>query len=316
MQLHILFTPAILLVLVRVAVAGHHPPQAACNISPSSSRPWNSLPPTPSLDGLLAKSDYVQADDGTRLWYGLAGRSPQSSLHDLHKPPLLFLHSGLANSNYFSNQVRCLLPYFSIILTDLRGHGRSFDNINIQKITYERMSKDVLTLLDALNVPSVIVVAWADGANAAIQLALTDPSRIERLFSYGASYDPSNSNYTSPSMPVVQEFYARTKDEWMTLAPQDKPKDSYPQFVTKIATLWSTSPKWTRDTFRRIQGVDVVVSGGEQEEVLKKDVPLTLRSWIPTSKLVMLPGVSHFAVLQDPASFNNALKDFLGIGPQ
>ena len=31
----------------------------------------------------------------------------------------------------------------------------------------------------------------------------------------------------------------------------------------------------------------------------------------PGAKLVILPGVSHFAMLQDPAEFNQAIRDFL-----
>jgi pimeloyl-ACP methyl ester carboxylesterase len=32
---------------------------------------------------------------------------------------------------------------------------------------------------------------------------------------------------------------------------------------------------------------------------------------IPGAKLVILPGLSHFAMLQDPAAFNHAVLEFL-----
>ena len=37
-----------------------------------------------------------------------------------------------------------------------------------------------------------------------------------------------------------------------------------------------------------------------------------LAATIPDARLVILPNLSHFAMLQDPAAFNGAVLDFLG----
>jgi pimeloyl-ACP methyl ester carboxylesterase len=39
--------------------------------------------------------------------------------------PLLFLHGGLGNSNYWGNQIEEFAAKYSVLVMDTRGHGRS-----------------------------------------------------------------------------------------------------------------------------------------------------------------------------------------------
>ena len=55
---------------------------------------WLTLPPTPSLPK-PAESGYAPVN-GIRVWYAEFGRGE----------PVLLLHGGLANSNYWGNQCR------------------------------------------------------------------------------------------------------------------------------------------------------------------------------------------------------------------
>ena len=40
-------------------------------------------------------------------------------------PPVLLLHGGLANSNYWGHQVKELAQKYTVTVMDTRGHGRS-----------------------------------------------------------------------------------------------------------------------------------------------------------------------------------------------
>ena len=53
------------------------------------------------------------------------------------------------------------------------------------------------------------------------------------------------------------------------------------------------------------------ISDGEHDEIIKRDHTEMMSLAIPRARLVMLPGVSHFAMLQDPGQFNQALTAFL-----
>ena len=77
---------------------------------------WLTLPPTPTLPGPSA-SGYAPVD-GIKIWYAEFG----------HGSPVILLHGGLANPDYWGNQVRALEERYRVIVMASRGHGRSTRN--------------------------------------------------------------------------------------------------------------------------------------------------------------------------------------------
>src|SRR5690349_16291656 len=77
---------------------------------------WLTLPPTPTLPKAV-QSGYAPVN-GIKIWYATFGRGD----------PVILLHGGLANSNYWGNQVRELQQHYRVIVMDSRGHGRSTRN--------------------------------------------------------------------------------------------------------------------------------------------------------------------------------------------
>src|SRR6516162_11887134 len=110
---------------------------------------WLTLPPTPSLPK-PAQSGYAPVN-GIRTWYATFGRGA----------PVLLLHGGLANSNYWGNQVPALARSYRVIVMDSRGHGRS--TRDERPYGYYLMASDVLGLMDFLKVSKTAVVGWSDG---------------------------------------------------------------------------------------------------------------------------------------------------------
>ncbi len=137
-----------------------------------SQNPWERLPPTPALP----KPDHtaVVPVNGVRLWYALYG----------HGAPVILVHGGLGNSNYWGLQIPALVAHYQVIALDSRGHGRStWDG---KSISYHQMAEDVIGLMDALHLSKVAVVGWSDGAIIGLDLAIHHPDRLTRLFAYGA----------------------------------------------------------------------------------------------------------------------------------
>jgi pimeloyl-ACP methyl ester carboxylesterase len=50
---------------------------------------------------------------------------------------------------------------------------------------------------------------------------------------------------------------------------------------------------------------------GQFDEGIKPEHLRYLAATIPDARLVVLPKLSHFAMLQDPSAFNSAVLDFL-----
>jgi pimeloyl-ACP methyl ester carboxylesterase len=56
--------------------------------------------------------------DGIKIYYAEYGKGS----------PVILLHGGLANGDYWGNQIKALAPYHTVIVMDSRGHGRSTRN--------------------------------------------------------------------------------------------------------------------------------------------------------------------------------------------
>ena len=128
---------------------------------------WQTLPSTPPpVAGEHAGHAKV---NGINLYYATIG----------HGPPVVLLHGGLANSDYWGHQVTALAPHHTVILVDSRGHGRS--TRDARPYGYDLMADDVVALLDTLHIAKADMVGWSDGAILGIDLAIRHPDRVGNL---------------------------------------------------------------------------------------------------------------------------------------
>ncbi|MDF7775780.1 pyrimidine utilization protein D [Sphingomonas sp. AOB5] len=95
--------------------------------------------------------------------------------------PAMILSAGLGGSgNYWLPNVKGLAERFRVILYDHRGTGRS-DRALPDTVTVDQMGDDLLEVIDALGVPSAIIVGHAAGGVAGLALALKAPERVTCL---------------------------------------------------------------------------------------------------------------------------------------
>jgi pimeloyl-ACP methyl ester carboxylesterase len=254
--------------------------------------PWMVLPPTPALPG-ATRSGFAPVN-GVRLWYAEFGQGP----------PVILLHGGLANSNYWGLQVRALAPTYHVIVVDSRGHGRS--SRNAAPIGYDLMASDVLALMDYLHLDKAAIVGWSDGAIIGLEMAIHHPERVSRLYAFAANSNPSGVKEVSQS-PVFTEFTARAATEYARLSPTP---GQFKQFVADIEHMWATQPDFTDAQLKGI-AVPVWIVDADHDEAIKRENTDLMASLIPGAGELILPQVSHFAFLQDPAMFNQTLLQFL-----
>src|SRR5208282_3677193 len=102
-------------------------------------------------------------------------------------------------------------------------------------------------------------------------------------------------------------YLTRARDEYRVLSPTPR---QWASFEAAMNTMWGTLPAFTSGQLRSIK-VPITVADGEHDEVIKLEHTKYLASTIPGARLVILPNVSHFAMLQNPAEFNAAVVEFL-----
>jgi pimeloyl-ACP methyl ester carboxylesterase len=254
--------------------------------------PWQRLPATPSLPKALRQG--LARINRTEIFYAQFGKGP----------PVVLLHGGLANSNYWGNQVEALSQNFSVTVMDTRGHGRS--PVTSNTFSYEVFAKDVVSLLDYLEIASAAIVAWSDGAITGIQLALAHPDRLSKLFAFGANATPEGLKAGGAKTGAFASFVSRCKKEYLALSPHP---ERWPELQRGLRIMWRTEPNFTKLQLATIT-MPITIADGEYDEIIKPEHTRQIAAGIKGSRLVILPNVSHFAMLQNPAQFTGAANNF------
>ncbi len=253
---------------------------------------WMTLPPTPDLP--TAAQSGTAPVNGVKIWYAVFGEGE----------PVILLHGGLANSNYWGLQVRALQPHYRVIVMDSRGHGRSARDE--RPYSYDLMAEDVVALMDFLKIPKAAIVGWSDGAIIGLDIAMKHPERLSRLFAFAANSDPSGVADIAAS-PVFNAYIARAEKEYQALSPTP---DQYKPFLDQIGEMWKTQPNWTADNLRAIK-VPTWIDDGDHDEAIKRENTEFMAANIPGAGLLLQPEVSHFSFIQDSEQFNSHLLHFL-----
>jgi pimeloyl-ACP methyl ester carboxylesterase len=255
---------------------------------------WQTLPPTPAP--IPTSRTGTAAVNGIRLHYAIYG----------HGTPVVLLHGGLANADYWGNQVAALAPHHTVIVIDSRGHGRS--TRDARPFGYDLMADDVVGLLDLLKLPKADIVGWSDGAIIGLDLALRHASRVGRVFVFAANTVTAGVVPDVEKNPTFAKFIARAGQEYAAYSPTP---GQYADFVRQISFMWADQPNWTDAQLAGIR-TPVLVVDGDHDEAIRRAHTEHIAAAIPGAGLLILPNVSHFAFLQDPALFNFAILHFLG----
>lgn len=254
---------------------------------------WETLPPTPAP--VAGKKTGYAPVNGIKVYYTRTG----------HGSPVVLLHGGLSNSDYWGNQVKALSAKHEVISIDSRGHGRS--SRNEQPYGYDLMADDVVAVLDNLKIPRADIVGWSDGAIIGIDLALRHPDRIGKVFAFAANTQTAGVKDAVEKNPTFAAFIERAGKEYAKLSPTPK---EYDAFVEQISHMWASQPNWTDAQLASIK-TPILIADGDHDEAIKREHTEYMAATIPGAGLLILPNTSHFAFLQDPALFNAAVLGFL-----
>jgi pimeloyl-ACP methyl ester carboxylesterase len=255
---------------------------------------WETLPPTPAP--MPAQRTGQANVNGISIYYAVYGQGA----------PVILLHGGLANADYWGNQIKALAPHRTVIVMDSRGHGRS--TRDARPYGYDLMADDVVGLMDALKVPTADVVGWSDGGILGLDLAIRHADRVGKIFAFAANTVPSGVKDDVEKNPTFAAFIKRAGAEYVSHSATPK---EYDAFVAQISKMWASEPNWTDAQLAAITA-PVLVVDGDHDEAIKREHTEYIAATVPHAGLLILPNASHFAFVQDPDLFNFAILHFLG----
>lgn len=233
--------------------------------------------------------------DGARIWYATFGAGT----------PVILLHGGLGHGGNWGYQVPALMTAgYRPIVIDSRGHGRS--TRDAQPYAYTRMASDVRAVMAALRIDRAAFIGWSDGACVALTLAMQTPERAIGVFFFGCNMDPSGAKPFAPT-PVIDRCFGRHLKDYTALS---STPDDFDAFVEAVTEMMQTQPNATAEELAATR-VPVTIAQSEHDEFIWPEHAHYLARTLPEAQFVLLPGVSHFAPLQRPAVFNDAVRAFL-----
>ena len=108
--------------------------------------------------------------------------------HSTSEEWVTFIHGAGGSSSIWFQQVKDFRKNFNVLLVDLRGHGGSKKSFakQLKKYTFERITKDVLEVLDYLNIRSSHFVGISLGTIIIRELAELSENRVKSMIMGGA----------------------------------------------------------------------------------------------------------------------------------
>jgi pimeloyl-ACP methyl ester carboxylesterase len=247
-------------------------------------------PPLP----ISSSTGYVSTS-GARIWHSSIGEGPA----------VVLLHGGMGNATNWGFQVPALIEAgYRAILIDSRGQGRSSNDG--RTFSYTQMADDTLAVLNALGIDRAAFVGWSDGACTSLILADNRPERAVGVFFFACNVDATGTKpfeYTE----TIGRCLSRHKQDFVALSPTP---DAFDATFEAVGEMQRSQPNYTAADLARIR-VPFWSVIAEHDEFITQDHAAYLAETIPGAERKILPGVSHFAPVQRPEVFNEAMLAFL-----
>ena len=266
----------------------------------------------------MADSGFVEVDGG-KLYYEVEGEGH----------PLLLIHGGLGSLRMWDENVPALAERFQVIRYDTRGFGRTeTDDVEFTN------RGDAASVLDQLGAQSAHVVGQSRGGVIALDLAIDQPERVDKLVSVAGGiggHDPELPEGTDVPPWDEMERLWESKD-WDALAELEaqvwvdgwgQPQDRVDPEVRKTVKDWILAnyraeipegkPQPLVPSAAQRLGelqIPLLVLIGLADEPGCVAAERHLASSVSGALAIEFPDVAHMIQLEEPQRFNELVLDF------
>ena len=205
-------------------------------------------------------------------------------------PPLVLLHGFTSSGASWEPFMEPLAGEYTLIVPDLRGHGRSTNPSNA--FTHRQAALDVFALLDALGIDRFRAMGMSTGAMTLLHMATGQPARVEAMVLLGGTtYYPEQARAILRQSTVESATPERIEEMLRTHAHGEQQvrallaqfhgfKDSYDDM------------NFTPPYLSTIQARTLVVHG-DRDEYFPLSIPVDLYRSIPRAHLWIVPHCGH-----------------------
>ena len=262
----------------------------------------------------MSNVQYFTTGDGCRIAYRFDG--------DEQRPVLVLSNSIATDHRMWDGQIAELAKSFRVLRYDTRGHGASDAPAGAYSI--DRLGRDLLEMIDRLNVDRVHFCGLSLGGFVGQWLGLRAPDRLNRLVL------SNTSAYLGPAPQwdelIDQVLRARNMSAMADMFlgswfPKRILDNDSPTINVFRAMVLATPPEGLAGCFAMVRDADLrrsntlieaptLVIGGKDDTVTLASHSEQIAKAIPRARLVILPGV-HMLNIEQRDAFLETVLSFL-----
>lgn len=240
-------------------------------------------------------------------------------------PPLLLIHGLFGSLENLGGIARLLSGHFSVYSIDLPNHGRS---PHTGSLNLKALADAVAQWLDSRHLGKVHVVGHSLGGKVGMELALTEPSRVDKLvvidiapvqypphhddvFAGLAAIEPETLASRSEADEILQRFVPEAAVRSFLLKNLVKREDGYawrmnlPALHRNYDEIVAANSEGTR-----FDGDVLFIKGGDSNYIQEKHRQAIL-SRFPSAKVRVIPATGHWLHAEKPALVANQIVRFI-----
>lgn len=240
-----------------------------------------------------------------------------------------FVHGAGGSSTIWFKQIREFRKHFNVLMLDLRGHGRSKHNFKAlfeSRYTFKSVSKDVLDVLDHLNIEKSHFVGISLGTIIIRQIAEDHPERIQSMVMGGAVMKMNTrgqilmkvGNMFKNLVPylVLYRIFA------FAIMPKNTHKESRNMFINEAKKLYQKEfLKWFKMTadinpllkwFRQVEiNIPTYYIMGAEDHMFLPTIKQLAKEHYKSAELFIVENCGHVVNVDQPKIFNEKVLNFL-----
>lgn len=249
--------------------------------------------------------DTVLSADGIPVCYEVNGTGA---------PGLVFVHGWSCDRTYWRGQLEHFAERYQVVAIDLAGHGES--GAGRQAWTMQAFGADVVAVVEKVGLADMILIGHSMGGDVIAEAALHLPNRVA-----GLVWVDVYSTLDEPDTPEETErFLAPFRDDFVTSTREFVRRMFLPSADADliewvVADMSSAPPEIALDAAGHAIGNDGAIVSHLREltapvlainpDYRPTDIESLQRHGVDT---VLMRGVGHFLMMEEPAGFNNLLE--------
>jgi pimeloyl-ACP methyl ester carboxylesterase len=235
-------------------------------------------------------------------------------------PALLLTHGFSATADMWRGQVEALSKDHSVIIWDMRGHGRSDYPEDLEAYSEALTIGDMAALLDRAGAGRAVIGGFSLGGYMSLAFHRAHPGRVKALLiiSSGPGFkkDEAREGWNERALAAAALF----EKQGLAALQSSSPERATARHRSAKGLACAARGMLTQRDARIIESLpeikvpSLIIAGSEDTSFLAASEYMANR--IPGARRVVIPGAGHAVNIDQPEAFMEAVQPFLdSLGP-